>query len=176
MEVTQSELMRIVHNDCVHIRNIHSAFNNIRAYKHVILLIYEIKDAFLQFMSFHLAVGVTDTNIGTKRLDNARHFCEALDAVVNKEYLSCSLHLEINCITNKIFIIQLHFRLYRLPVRRRCVNNAKIPCTHKAELQRAWNWSSSECKRVNTCLERFDFFFMTYTKFLLLINNQESKI
>ncbi len=73
MQITQPELMRIIHQDGIHVRYIHPAFNDIGAYQHVVFTIDEIQNPLLQHMSLHLPVRVSDAEIGTKRLYKLTH-------------------------------------------------------------------------------------------------------
>jgi hypothetical protein len=57
--------MSIVHNNCIHIWNIDTAFDNIGANKYIIFSINEIKNMFFQFMSFHLPVCNANAQVRT---------------------------------------------------------------------------------------------------------------
>src|SRR5258708_5173087 len=101
MQIAQSKLVRIINNDRIHIRYVHSAFNDIGTNEHIIFSIDKIKDLFFQQMTFHLAMGKTDTKVGTKPLDDRRHFRQTTDAVINKKHLPSSFRFKVNSITDK---------------------------------------------------------------------------
>src|SRR5579871_5460575 len=126
--------MRIINDNGVYVRDIHSALNNICTNQNIIFFVDEIENMFFQFVTFHLPVCITDTQIRAKTLYNARHFCQSEYTVENKKYLPATLRLIIHRIANEVFVIPMQFRLYRLPVWRRCINNTQIAGAHQAEL------------------------------------------
>src|SRR4029077_5579335 len=96
--------MRILYDDRIYIGNIHTTFHDIRTYKYVIFFIDKMKDSFFQFMTFHLSMRVSDTEIRTKFLQQDRHFLQSLNAIVNVKYLSAAFHFIVNRFADKIFI------------------------------------------------------------------------
>src|SRR4029078_3520985 len=134
MQVAQTKLMRIVDNDGVHIGYINTAFDNVCTNKHIIFLIDEIKNSFFKVMAFHLPVSIPNAEIGTKTLDKICYLSQAADTIEYKKDLPSSFRFKINGITDKVFIVHLHFRLYWLTIRWRCINDAEIPGTHQRKL------------------------------------------
>ena len=105
VQIAQSKLVGIVDNDRIHIGNIHTALHDIGTNQHIIFLIDKIQDPFFQFMTFHLPMCITDAQIGTKSLDDGRHFRQTLYPVIDKEDLAASFRFIINGIADKIFIV-----------------------------------------------------------------------
>src|SRR6187549_832234 len=99
--------MSIVHNDCIHIGNIDTAFNYIGAHKYIILSINKIKNMFFQFMSLHLTMRNTNTEIWTQRLDNICHFRQTLYTIINKKDLATSFSFIIDRIPDQVLIISM---------------------------------------------------------------------
>src|SRR5262245_21206247 len=116
MQVTQSKLMRIVYNDRINIGYIDAALDSIRTNKHSIFLVNKIKNSFFKIMTFHLSMGITNAEIGTKALDNVCHFGQTGDPVEYKKNLASSFCFKINSVPDNIFIIHLYLGLDGLTV------------------------------------------------------------
>src|SRR6187399_2523555 len=99
--------MSIVHNNCIYIGNIDTAFNYIGADKYIILSINKIKNMFFQLMPFHLTMRNTNTQIRAQCLDNISHFRQALNTIINKKDLATSFSFIVDRITDQVLIISM---------------------------------------------------------------------
>src|ERR1700704_439257 len=115
--------MCIVNDYSVHIRYIHSTFNYVGGYQNVIFFINEVEYSFFQFMTFELPMSIPDTKVGTKPLDDTRHFRKTQNPVVYEEYLAPPFRFIVYRIPDKILVEHLDLCLNGLPVRWRSINN-----------------------------------------------------
>src|SRR5437762_2401376 len=125
--------MCIIYDDGIHVWNVYTAFHDIGTYKHIIFFIHKIQDRFFQLITVHLPMCKGNTEIRAESLDECFHFCQAMYAVMNKKYLPAPFCFIINGIPYKVGIKNMHLGLYGLPVWRRCIDDAEIPRSHKAE-------------------------------------------
>src|SRR5215471_5740958 len=122
--------MSIVDDDCVHVSDVYSTFNNIGADQHVVFTVNKIQNSLLQVVPLHLPVRITNAEIRTKSLDHIDNFGQTANSIVHKKYLTTPFRFKINGVANYIFIVNLYLGFYRLPVWWRCVNDAKVSRTH----------------------------------------------
>src|SRR5258708_1628642 len=96
MQVAEPEMMGVVDDDRIHIRDRIPALYDIRTPQHVIFLIYKVQYPFPQFMPPHLAMRITDAQVRAKPLDDGRHLPQPLYPVIDEEDLPAPLRLEID--------------------------------------------------------------------------------
>src|ERR1700683_2115090 len=135
MEVAKAEMVGVVDDDRIHIRDIHAALDDIRTNQHIVFPVDKIEDPVLQIVSFHLTMCISDAEIGAKSLDDRRHFRQALHAVIDKEDLSAAFRFIIDRIPDEVLVISMKLRLDRLPVWRRGIDNTEGPCAHQTEME-----------------------------------------
>src|SRR5215470_20020871 len=109
MQITQSKLVGIIHDDRIYIRDIDTTFHNVGANKHIIFPVDKIKNSLFKLMTLHLPMSITNAQIRTKTLYNICHFGQATDAIEYEKDLASSFCFKIDRIPNHVFIIYLHF-------------------------------------------------------------------
>ena len=130
VQVTQTKVLRLIDDDCIHVRYIDAAFNDRGCYQHIIIVIDEVQNHFLQFLRFHLSMPYTDAGIGHQAMNHFLQFAQILDAVVHHKHLSVAAHLKADGIGNNILIKDMHLRLDGIAVGRRSLNDRQIARSH----------------------------------------------
>src|SRR6185437_94890 len=176
MQVAEPKMMGVVDDNGIDVGNIHAAFHDVGTNQHIIFPVDKVEDTLFQFVAFHLPVRITDTEIGAKRLDDGCHLGKSLDTVVDKEDLSAPFGLIIDRIADKVFVIAMQFRLDRLAVRRRRVDDAQIPGAHKTELQRPGDRRSCKGKTVHMRPKGLDLFLVCDAKLLFFIDDEQAEV
>src|SRR6185437_11502871 len=170
----ETKMMGVVDDDGIDVGNIHAAFHDIGTNQHIVFPVDKVEDTFFQLVAFHLPVRITNTEIGAKRLDDGRHLGESLDTVVDEEYLSAPFRLIIDRIADKVFVITVQFRLDRLAVRRRRIDDTQIPGAHKTELQRPGDRRSRKGKTVHMRPQGLYLFLVRDAELLFFVYDEQA--
>ena len=70
----------------------------------------------------------------------------------------------------------MNFRLNRVTVWRRCLDDRQVSGPHQRELKGTRNRSRRQCQRIYIDLQLTKLFFHAYTELLLLVNDKQTQI
>ena len=153
MQIRQAELLGVIDDNGVGIRNVDTAFDDTCRYQYVVFVVHEVENLLFQFFRFHLSVCYTDTGIGNFPFHQGFYLVDILNTVVDEENLSVTTHLEVDGFADDVRIEAFYFRLYRITVGRRCRNATQISSSHQRELKGSRNRSGCHCQGIYVCLE-----------------------
>ena len=176
MEITQAEVLRLIDNDGICIRNIDTTFDDCGCQEHVIVIVDKIQNNFLQFCRLHLSVSDCYTAIRNMALDHCFQFRQVRNPVIDEKDLPVAAHLKIDGIRYHFFIKSMHFGLNRIAVRRRSGNHAQITRAHQRKLKGTGNRSSSHCQCIYIHFQLTQLFFYGNSEFLFFVDNQQSQV
>src|SRR3546814_3377099 len=107
--------------------------------------------------------------------DQATQLRQVGHTVVDKEYLPTAVHLIGDRLLDECLVKYVQFRLYRLPVWRRRVDDAEVACAHQRKVQRARYRRSRQRKHVHIGAQVLEFLLYTHAEFLLLIHDHQAR-
>src|SRR2546430_1036205 len=116
MQIAQPEMLCIVNDDRVCIRNIETALHDVRTYEHIIPALDEVNHFLFEDVTFQLTVSHSDVNFGTEFSDHAGDFANVFYSVMNEENLTAAIHFKLYCFFYFIRIENNHLRFNRLPI------------------------------------------------------------
>ena len=70
MEVAQTDILRLIDQDGIGVRDVQAVLDDGRAEEQVVVPPHEIQHAVFQFLRFHLAVGDADAHIRNQPVKN----------------------------------------------------------------------------------------------------------
>ncbi|MPM35443.1 hypothetical protein SDC9_82035 [bioreactor metagenome] len=115
VELTEPIQVCSVYDDGVDIGDVDAVLNDGSGYQHLDSLMDEPAHRVFQLCAVHLAVGTFNDDI-TKQLGELEdHLIQALDAVVQKEYLPTPAHLVPDGFHDGLFVVLPDMRLDRAP-------------------------------------------------------------
>ncbi len=176
MQVAQPEILRIHHDDGVHIGHIDPRFDDSGGDQHILFMIDKISNHPFQFLRIHLPVSHRYAHTRYLPLDKRFQLIDILDAVVHDKQLSIPVQLKIDRITHQLHIKRMYLGLYGITVGRRCSYGGEVARSHQGELQGAGNGGCRHGECIHIHLQLFEFFLDRHAEFLLLINNQQSQV
>lgn len=118
----------------------------------------------------------TDTAIGNVALYHRFQFRKIGDAVVYKEHLPVTAHFEVYGIGNNLIAKSMHFRLNRITVGRRRLDNAQIARAHQGELQGSGDGSGGQGQGIHVYFQLAEFLLDGNAKLLFLVDNQQAEV
>ena len=96
MQVAESEILGLVDDDGIGVRNVYSVLYDGGAQQHVVVTLHEVQHLGLQLLSSHLAVRDADFHIGDKAVENVVNALEFVHLVVKEEYLAAAVKFVID--------------------------------------------------------------------------------
>ncbi len=176
MQITQSEILGVDDDDGIHVGHVDTRLNDGRGDQHILLVIHEIGNHLLQLFRIHLSMSNGNSYIRYFPFYQCLQLINILDAVIYNKNLPVAAHFEIHRIADDLQVEGMHLRLYRIAVGRWCTNGGEIARSHQRELQRTWNGSGRHGKRIHIDFELFQFLLDRDSKFLFLIDDEQSQI
>ena len=164
--------MCIVYDNRIGIRNIDTVLYDCGRKQYVVIIVNESHDYTLQFIGRHLPMSDGNTAIRHVFMNKISYFGQTADAIVHKEYLPVTAHLEVDGIGNNLVTIGRQFGMDRITIGRRRTHNAHIACPHKRKLQRARDRGGRHGERIYIALQLTKSFFRGYTELLFLVDDK----
>ena len=134
MKVAQTEVLRLIYNNSIGIGNIDSVLDNTGSYQYIIIARHKIEYPVFQFLRLHLPVSDARLYSGANPFQDILYRQNVFHPIMNEIHLAAPFHFKINYISYRFFIKIDDFRLYRKPVRRRGIDNRKIPGSQQRKL------------------------------------------
>src|SRR5574344_3069588 len=131
MQVTHAEVLYLVYNNSIVIRNIYTALDYSCCNQSIVIIIYKVEYNLLQLLRVHLSMTNTYPTVRNILLNHCSQVRQVIDSVVHKEYLSVSTHLKVYSFGYYILIECMQLSLNWVSVWRRSLNYRKIPCPHQ---------------------------------------------
>ena len=176
MQVTQSEVMGIAHDNRIGIGNIDTVLYDGGRKQHIIIVIDKAHDDFLQILRFHLSVTDGYPTVWNMLLYEHLELRKFGYSVAYEINLSVSAHLEIDGIADNFTTKRYQFGMNRITVRWRSAHDTHIPGAHQRELEGTRNRSGTHRKCVDIHLELTEFLFGRHTELLLFIDDEQSQV
>ena len=107
------------------------------------------------------------------------HLCnvgQVADTIVDEIHLSVARHLKINSVSDDLRTKSMYFRLNRIAVGRRRLDDTQIASTNERELEGTRYRRSRHGQRIDVWLHLTEFFFGRNTELLLLIDDEQTKV
>ena len=136
MKVAQTEVLRLIYYNGIGVRNVYTAFYYGCSKKYVVIVINEIENNLLKFLRLHLPVTYTYTAIRYISFYQSLQLRKVLYAVVHKEHLTVAAHLEVYSLGYYLLVESMNLGLYRISVRRWCLNYRQVSCAHRTSVPR----------------------------------------
>src|SRR3546814_9056712 len=105
--------MRIVNKDRICVGDVQSRFHNGGGNQYIVFSFDEAEHDVFQLFPFHLSVPHCNTDSGTESPDEAGHFFNITDAIMDKENLTPALCLKFNGFTDQCFVEYMQLNHYR---------------------------------------------------------------
>ena len=130
VQIGESEVVRTIDDDGVGIRYVDTILDDGGREQHVVVVVREVEDDFLQLFGFHLSVADSYTGIGHVLLDDLGDMFEVGYAIVDKVNLTVAAHLEVDGIGYNLGRKSVHLGLYGIAVGRRRLDDTEVARTH----------------------------------------------
>ena len=176
MQVAQAEVLRLVDQDRIGVRDVQAVLDQGRAEHHVVVPTDEIQHPVFQLFGFHLSVRHANLHVRNQAVQDVVDGREFLHFVVQEEDLAAPVEFIIDDALDFLLVEENDFRLDGNAVGRRGVDNAQVARSQQGELQRSRNRSCGQRKGIHRSFEGTEFFFRGHAEFLLLINNQQAQV
>ena len=131
MQFAQSEVLRIVDNDRIGVRHIHTRFDNRSSQQYIVIVIHEIENHLFQFIRRHLSVSYYHTGIRHQPMYQVLQLIQLLDTVIDKEYLTAPAQFEIDGLADNVIFARMYLGSDRITVCRRRSQYGKVACPHQ---------------------------------------------
>ena len=169
-------MMCIIDDDGVGIRDIDTVLHDGCGEQHVIVVVDEPHNDFLQFLGFHLSMSDGHSSIRHILLNEQRQFRQVTDPVVDEEHLSVTAHLELNGLSNDLTVEGMHLGMDGIAVGRWCLDNTHVTGSHQGELQCSRNRRGTHGERIHIGLQLAQLLFRGDAELLFLINDEQPKV
>ena len=176
MQVTQSEVMSIAHDNRIGIGNVDTVLYNSGRKQYIIIVIDKAHDDFLQILRLHLSVTDCYPTVWDMLLDEHLELRKLGYSVAYEINLSVSAHLEIDGIADNFTTKRYQFGMNRITVRWRSAHDTHIPGAHQRELEGSRNRSGTHRECIDIYLELTEFLFGRHTELLLFIDDEQSQV
>ena len=134
MQIAQTKFMGTINNDSIHIRDINAGLDDGSGNQYIVFIINKIDNNFLELLGRHLPVTNRYAAARHQSFDHCFNQVNILDAIIDKENLTISVHFYLNGFPDNIFIECMYFGLNRITVWRWCVDNRQIACPEQRKL------------------------------------------
>ena len=124
-------MVGIIDDDGVGIGYVDAVFYYRGRDKHVVFVVYETDNDFLQFFGLHLSVSYCNAAVGDVTLYYLTHLFEGGNAVADEINLSVSGHLEVDGVGNELCGECCHLRVDRLTVGWGSTHDTHVARSHK---------------------------------------------
>src|SRR5664279_4171441 len=104
MQIAQSEILGVIDNNCICIRNIKPRLNYRGSNKNIILTFNKSKHYFFKLVAFHLSMRHNGSGLRNNLVQHEFHFMYILHPVMNEKYLSSARHLKFNGFFYNLFM------------------------------------------------------------------------
>ena len=176
MQLTQTEVLRVVHYDRVDIGHIYATLYDGGGYKHVIVMVGEVDDCLLKLIGGHLAVANYHAGIRHETFHLRFKVIQTLDAIVDDEHLAVARELKVDGLLYYVIATGIDRCDDRVTVGWRSVDSREVTCAHQRELQCARYGCRTHGKRVDIDLHLLKFLLDGDAEFLFLIHYQQTQI
>ena len=119
MQIAQADVLRLVDDDGVRVRNIKTVLDDCCAQQHIVVACHEVENSVLQSLCLHLTMRDADFYVRNESVQDVVDRLEFLHLVVKEENLPPTVNLVIYNLTDFIAVKEHYFSLHRNPVRRR---------------------------------------------------------
>ena len=144
VQVTQTELMRVVYNHGIGIANVNARFNDGGGDEDVEGAVNEPRHNVFELFAVHLAVADSDARVRDQSRDHAGDFLDVFDPVVDEIHLATAAEFVRDGVPDHFFVERRKGGLDGLAVGWRRGNGAQVARAHQAELQRTGDGRGSE--------------------------------
>ena len=176
MQVTQADILRLVHDDRVGVGDVQAAFDDGRAQQHVVVSPHESQHPVFQLLGFHLAMRHAYFHIRNQPVQDFLDGGKFLHLVMQEEHLSAAVELVIDDALDLLLVEQDDFRLDRDTVGRRRLDDGQVTRTQQGELQGTGDRGSRQGKRIHGMLDLAELFLRRNAELLLLVDDQEAEV
>ncbi len=160
----------------IDIRDIQTCLNNCCCHQHINLTAYKLEHDLLQFMLFHLPMRKCNDCLWHKARYLIGDLLNVVDAIVHIINLSLSGQLTHDRLAYHLLIVLHNIRLDRLAFSRRFLQDAHVPDSHKAHVQRPRNRCRRQRQHIYILFDLFDLLLVAHAESLLLVDDQKSQI
>ena len=176
VQVTQTELMRVVYDHGIGIANVNARFNDGGGDEDIEGAVNEPRHDVFELLAVHLAVADPDACVRDQPGNHAGDFLDVFDPVVDEIHLATAAEFVRDGVSDDFFVERRKGGLDRLAVGWRCGNGAQVARAHQAELQRTGDGRGREGQGVDVGPDGFELVLNGYSKLLLLINDKQTKV
>ena len=172
VQVAQAEVLGLVDDDGVGVRDVQSVLYDGGAEHHVVVPAHEVQHLVFQHLGLHLPVGNADLHVGHQPVEDLLDGRQFLYLVVQEEYLPAAVEFVIDYGTDFLLVEEHYLRLHRDAVGRRGVDDAEVAGSQQGELQRARDGGRGEGEGIHGSLQFAQPFLCGNPEFLLLVYDQ----
>ena len=176
IELCQAEPVCIIDNHCICVGYIKAWFNDSSAKQYIILVLRILQHNWFQSFCVHLTVSNGNTGIWYNFLKLRGKFINHLNSVVKEEYLTVTLHLVVNCVSDISLIVLPDVGFDWQPVHWSRIDNRHVFYAWQRHVKRSRDWSCRHTQNINVFSQHFEFFLVFYAKPVLLIDYQQAQI
>ena len=147
-----------------------------RRHQHINLPIDKLKHNLLKLMLLHLAMCIRHICLRHQMGNLTGDILNIADTVVYIIHLSLSGQLPHNRLPHHLLVVLHDVGLYRLALAGRFLQHTHIADSHKAHVQRPWDWRRSQRQHIHIVLDLLDLLLVAHAKALLLVDHKQSQI
>jgi len=144
MQIAQSEILCMINNNCIRIRNVKPRLDDGGGNQHIKFTVDKAHHHIFELFTFHLSMSDNSADSRNNLFDNLFNFIYIRHTVMEKKHLTITGHLILYGLTYDFLVKIVQFGLDRVSVWRRSLYNRQISCTHHRKLQCSRNGSGSQ--------------------------------
>ena len=176
VQVAEAEVVRGVDDDGVRVRDVDAVLHDGGGEQHVVVVVDEVRDDFLQLRGRHLPVAHGHAGVRDVPCQQLPQVLEGADAVRHDEHLPVAAHLEVHGLGDDLVAERVYLRLYRAAVGRRRLDDGEVARAHHGELQGARDGRGGHRERVHARLHHAQLLLHAHAELLLLVDDEQAEV
>ena len=177
MQVGESEVVCVVDDDGVGIRDVDAVLHDGGGEQNVVVVVHEAHDDALHLLGLHLSVADGDACVGHILLNVQGNLRQVRYAVVDEENLSVTAHFEVDSLGYlRPCVVLDNLRLDGIAVGGWSLNDAHVAGPHQRELEGARNGRGTHGERVDIDFHFAQFLLHGHAELLLLVHDEQSQV
>ena len=176
IQLRKPQLVGIVNDHGIDIRDIQTGLNDGRRYQYIDLFADETQHDIFQFTLLHLSVRISHTCFRHQLRHHGRHILDVIYPVIDIVHLAAAVQLSLHGFAYHFFIKFADIGLDRLSVERRFFQKAHITYAYETHMQGTRDRRRRQGQYIHIAAQLLDLFLMRHTEALFLIDDEQSQI
>ena len=176
VDLSESEFVGTIHDDGIGIGNVDAGFNDGGADQNIGSLVIKIRHHLLELFFAHLTMADEDSCRWHQLLEFIGNPFDVFYLIVQVINLTAAQQFPLNRFFNNAQFSHTDKRFNRQASGWGRRNDRQIPKPGHRQVQGSWDWCCGHCQYIDVGAHRFDTFFLTNAKAMLLIDDQQTQI